>query len=124
MTTFFDPQIPQRTQIIRRISLKLYPLRSLRIALPRFRDVEQRVLFTHRFPDGAQADCSCDYGVDDLSQFSMVGPTRSARMDHFPPSIFEKKPYITPGEERLLYVRQIDSICEAARRGNAVKLNS
>ncbi len=34
---------------------------------PRFGDVEQRCLFTLSFPSGAQANCSCDYGLDDVS---------------------------------------------------------
>ena len=48
---------------------------------PRFKEVEQRCLFTLTFPSGAQAHCSCDYGLDDVSQFAMIGPDGSARMD-------------------------------------------
>ena len=49
---------------------------------PRFKEVEQRGLFTLTFPSGAQASCTCDYGLGTVSTFNMVGPAGAIRMDN------------------------------------------
>ncbi|MBX9583028.1 MAG: Gfo/Idh/MocA family oxidoreductase [Gemmataceae bacterium] len=74
----------------------------------RFGDVEQRCLFTLSFPSGAQANCSCDYGLDDVSQFTMIGPDGSARMDNAFRYRGLKMTVTQRGVQRVTELAQID----------------
>ncbi len=49
---------------------------------PRFREVEDNVAFTLRFPSGAIANCMSSYGTHRLSRLKLMGSSAWAEMEH------------------------------------------
>uniref|UniRef100_UPI0035CB4A75 Gfo/Idh/MocA family protein n=1 Tax=uncultured Sphingomonas sp. TaxID=158754 RepID=UPI0035CB4A75 len=49
---------------------------------PRFREVEDNVAFTLRFPSGAIANCMSSYGTHRISRLKLIGSEAWAEMEH------------------------------------------
>jgi predicted dehydrogenase len=119
---------------------------------PRFKEVEDTVHFTLRFPSGVVANCSSGYSWAGMNRYHVIGergtleaePATSyggqrltmrrrpvevppgnqfaAQMDHLSACILDGGQVLTPGEDGLQDIRIIEAIYESARIGRPVKL--
>ena len=119
---------------------------------PRFKEVEETVNFLLRFPSGVLANCTSSYGHASASRYQVFGedgimeldpatPYSGHRiyvnneerkiegqnqfaqeMDHLSQCVIENKNPKTPGEEGLQDVKLIQTIYEAAQKGETIKL--
>jgi predicted dehydrogenase len=119
---------------------------------PRFKEVEDTVHFTLRFPSGAIANLSSGYSWAGMNRYHVVGdrgtleaePATSygghrltikgqpaqvtplnqfaAQMDHLSECIQTNRPVKTPGEEGMRDIRIMQAIYESARTGRPLRL--
>jgi predicted dehydrogenase len=118
---------------------------------PRFKEVEEGMVWTMRFPSGVLATLSTSYNIRSTNRIRMVfdkgmfdlepatgyhgiqlrapNPIKLpdidqfvAQMDYFSDCVVNGREPITPGEEGLRDIRIIEAIYEAARTGQRVNL--